>query len=58
MLRNTFLAEDLETAFSAAGDNANARFITRNGEVVKKGFQLAARYRRPKVSGLIGRDAR
>ncbi len=58
MLRNTFLAEDLETAFSAAGDNANARFITRNGEVVEKGLSTGGKIPKAEGFGLIGRDAK
>ncbi len=58
MLRNTFLSEDLEAAFSAAGDNANARLITRNGEVVEKGLSTGGKIPKAEGFGLIGRDAK
>jgi len=59
LLRDTYLAEDLESAFnSIAGREDNVRLITKNGEVVEKG--LSAGGKAPKIEGfgLIGRDAK
>ena len=59
LLRDTYLAEDLESAFgSIAGRKDNVRFITKNGEVVEKGLSAGGRLPKIEGFGLIGRDSK
>ncbi len=59
LLNDTYLAEDLEAAFSAISDKGSrARFVTKNGEVVEKGLFVGGKIPRIEGFGLIGRDAK
>jgi chromosome segregation protein len=59
MLRNTCLADDLDAAFvNAAERQEGMRFITRNGEVVEKGYSAGGKVPKAEGFSLIGRDAK
>jgi len=59
LLRETCLAEDLESAFISVGaGEGRVRLITKNGEVVEKGLSAGGRIPAAEGFGLIGRDAK
>ncbi|OGX42103.1 MAG: chromosome segregation protein SMC [Omnitrophica WOR_2 bacterium RIFCSPLOWO2_12_FULL_51_24] len=59
LLRDTYIAGDLESAFSSiAGREDHVRFITKNGEVVEKGLSAGGKVPKIEGFGLIGRDAK
>lgn len=59
LLRDTCLAEDLDSAFNAVTrQNPDARFVTKNGEVVENGLAVGGRVPKVEGFGLIGRDAK
>lgn len=59
LLRDTYIAGDLESAFSSiAGREDHARFITKNGEVVEKGLSAGGKIPKMEGFGLIGRDSK
>lgn len=59
LLGDTYLAEDLESAFNMiTKKDADARFVTKNAEVVKKGLAVGGKIPKAEGFGLIGRDAK
>ncbi len=59
LLRDTYLAADLESAFNLiTKKDTNARFVTKNAEVVEKGLAIGGTIPKTEGFGLFGRDAK
>jgi len=59
LLRNACLAEDLDSALASAAERQDGmRFITKNGEVVERGYSAGGKVPKAEGFSLIGRDAK